>query len=243
MRISRIYCDQPIKKNQDLILNGDASHYVVNVLRLKKGAELTIFNGTGGEYSAELAVASKRKAVVRIKKFSRKDIESPIKIHLLQGISRGDKMDYTIQKAVELGVHKITPVFTEFCNVKLKPEKLSKKQQHWQQIVISACEQCGRNYIPEVVAPMNLLQALVSVKSGQKLILSLLARAGLSVIEQKKGNVTILIGPEGGFSNTEVQLAQTHKFTPILLGPRTLRTETAALAAISAVQTMWGDFA
>ncbi len=240
MRIPRIYVDQALTSGAELTLETGASNHVLRVLRLKLGAELIIFNGEKGEFSAELTAIQRNHAVVTLRDFVEKSIESPIKIHLLQGISKGDRMDYVMQKAVELGVYQITPVFTERCNVKLGSERMQKKLQHWQQIVISACEQCGRDYIPHVLNPMALEQA-VAEQVGAKLVLAHQAENTLEVIEEPVENISILIGPEGGLTDTEVVMAQQHEFVPIKLGPRILRTETAAIAAITAIQTKWGD--
>lgn len=240
MRIPRIFCDQTLAKDTTINLGPQGSNHVLRVLRLKFGTPLILFDGSGGEYSAELTKSTPTQTVVTVKEFSAKNIESPLKIHLIQGISRGEKMDYVIQKSTELGVDKITPVFTERCNVKLNPERLQKKQQHWQQIAISACEQCGRNYIPKIASAVNLLEVLTQKASGLKLILTPKTEQTLTSLT-KTIAATILIGPEGGLSDTEMQLAQQHNYIPVQLGPRILRTETAALVAIAALQTTWGD--
>lgn len=241
MRIPRIFCESTLKLDATITLSPKASNHVLRVLRLKPGAPLILFDGSGGEYNAELIALKQSLVTVAIKEFQAKNVESPFKIHLIQGIPRGEKMEYVIQKSTELGVDKITPIFTERCNVKLSSERLYKKQQHWQQIAISACEQCGRNYIPTIANAVNLLTALTQKTSGPKLILAHKTEQTLAVITQKPTTATILIGPEGGLSATEIQLAQQHDYQPIKLGPRILRTETAALVAIAALQTKWGD--
>ena len=153
MRITRIYQPEPLAIGQAFALNPNASSHIVRVLRLRPGALITLFNGEGGEYSAALTAIEKHQAIVKIKEFFAIERESPLKIHLGQGISRGEKMDFTLQKAVELGVTKITPLFTEHGNVKLTDDRLEKRLNHWRSIVISACEQCGRNRIPEILMP------------------------------------------------------------------------------------------
>lgn len=240
MRIPRIFVDQVLTSGAELTLEAGASNHVLRVMRLKPGAELIVFNGQKGEFAAELTAVQRNHAIVMLRDFVEKSIESPIKIHLLQGISKGDRMDYVMQKAVELGVYQITPVLTERCNVKLSSERMHKKLQHWQQIVISACEQCGRDYIPQVLIPVALEKALPE-QIGTKLVLAHRADNTLTGIEEPVENITILIGPEGGLTDAEVDLAQQSEFMPIKLGPRILRTETAALAAITAIQTKWGD--
>jgi 16S rRNA (uracil1498-N3)-methyltransferase len=240
MRIPRIYTANNLGPNRKITLNIQASKHILHVLRLKLGGPLILFNGAGGEYNAELYAIDKQKAIIQVQQFIDKKVESPLKIHLAQGISRGEKMDYTIQKAVELGIYKITPLFTERCNVKLSGERLQKRLQHWQAIAISACEQSGRTYIPNVEYAKDLATWLTQDHQG--LCLTLYHKATQSIANLKtSSSITLLIGPEGGLSDYEINLASQHNFTPIRFGPRILRTETAALTAISILQSKWGD--
>jgi len=240
MRIPRIYTANNLEPNCKIILNIPASKHILHVLRLKLGSSLILFNGAGGEYNAELYAIDKQKAIIQVQEFVNKQSESPLKIHLAQGISRGEKMDYTIQKAVELGVHKITPLFTERCNIKLSGERLQKRISHWQAIAISACEQSGRTYIPKIEYAKDLATWLNQDHSG--LCLTLYHKVTQSIANLKPSSaINILIGPEGGLSDYEINLTTQHNFTPIHFGPRILRTETAALAAISILQGRWGD--
>ena len=241
MRIPRIYCAEKLLAKTKIKLNPQASKHILHVLRLKLGSPLILFDGRGGEYSGSIFTIDKQDAIVKIEEFINHETESPLKIHLGQGISRGEKMDYTIQKAVELGIHKITPLFTERCNVKLSGERLQKRLQHWQSIAISACEQCGRNRIPLINEPQHLNTWIAQTHFGINLLLSHRAKKIITDLPSKITAVTILIGPEGGLSESEIQIAEQHNFIPICFGPRIMCTETAALAAISILQFYCGD--
>ncbi len=242
MRISRLYIDAPLAEQQSITLEGERLNYIANVLRLKMGTELSIFNGQGGEYLASIADISKRSATLEVKRFSDNNIESPLSITLVQGISRGERMDFTLQKATELGVNRIIPVFSKRCTVSLKGNRLEKRLQHWQGIVRSACEQSGRNTIPDVETAQQLASFLNIENSQPKILLDPESNQGLHSISSPPASMTILIGPEGGFDHSERETAYAKGYQGIQLGPRVLRTETAAIATISAMQTLWGDF-
>ncbi|MCK5639693.1 MAG: 16S rRNA (uracil(1498)-N(3))-methyltransferase, partial [Gammaproteobacteria bacterium] len=230
MRIPRIYQNITLHTGIETYLDSGAATHIVRVLRLKPGAPLVIFNGQGGEYEATLIHADKHEATIHVGKHSPDELESPLDVTLIQGISRGERMDYTIQKAVELGVNRIVPVISKRTVVKLDATRSSKRQAHWQAIVNSACEQCGRNRVPVVSDIIKLEQYLSTASEGLKLILD--HRANTSLISQKKENtISLLIGPEGGLAPEEQELAKRAGYTGLRLGPRILRTETAALAA------------
>ncbi|MGB1299353.1 MAG: 16S rRNA (uracil(1498)-N(3))-methyltransferase [Psychrobium sp.] len=241
MRVPRIYHPQPLKCGETIQLEADAANHVGRVLRLNVDAPIILFNGEGGEYQATLVESGKKKVSVLVGEFSDKCIESPLKIHLGQGISRGDKMELTIQKAVELGVTEITPLFTERCGVKLSGERLEKKLNQWRKIVISACEQCARNTLPIIHEPKSF-EAWASEET-QELKLNLHPRAshGINGLAEPSDGVRLVIGPEGGLSDVEIEFASERGFEEILIGPRVLRTETAGLTVISALQTRFGD--
>ncbi len=186
---------------------------------------------------------SKKSAQAAINQVEEKRAESPLNIHLGQGISRGDRMDFTLQKSVELGVNTITPLFTERCGVKLNKERLAKKVEQWQKIVISACEQCGRSAIPEVKEPITLTEWLAQQTDALKLNLHPKAEHSIMSLPIENQRVRLLIGPEGGLSDDEINQASQANFIDVLLGPRILRTETAALTAITALQCRYGDLA
>jgi len=241
MRISRLYIDAPLTEHQVIVLSGERHNYIANVLRLKSNAQLSIFNGQGGEYHATITRISKREAELTLGSFLNNDSESPLAITLVQGISRGERMDFTLQKATELGVTRIIPIFTERCTVNLKGERLEKRIKHWQGIVRSACEQSGRNQLPKIEAAQSLDDFIKNDNSGHCFLLDPESEESLSSITAAPDEITLLIGPEGGFSSRERELAYSNNYQGIQLGPRVLRTETAAITAISAMQVLWGD--
>lgn len=240
--MTRIYQAIPLTTHTTITLDEFASHHLARVLRAQVGDAVVIFNGQGGEYSGVISQINKKTVLVELKEFSHREAESSLDICLAQGISRGEKMDYTIQKAVELGVKHIIPLYTERCNVKLDKDRSEKRLQHWQSIITSACEQSGRNRIPAIDMPQSLDNWLPTVKADGCLVLSPYAAQQLKIQNfSTLRQVTILIGPEGGLSDKEIQLAEQYHFLPLNLGPRILRTETAAVAAISALQSLFGD--
>jgi len=242
MRNPRIFQQSSFAINQIATLSEDAFGHVVRVLRLKEGDIITLFNGTEPfQYSAELYKVTKKLAEIKILSQEENNTESPLNIHLGQGISRGDRMDFTLQKSVELGVNTITPLFTARCGVKLNTERLEKKRQQWQKIVISACEQSGRASVPLVNEPMLLADWLQQESSALKINLHPKAQHSIMNLPMVNTRVRLLIGPEGGLSNEEIIQANECNFHDVLLGPRVLRTETAALTAITALQCRFGD--
>ena len=244
MSISRIFQPISLQEGRTIDLDESASHHLGRVLRAKIGDKLIIFNGEGGEFEAVITQIDKKKVTTKIENFIPREAESPLKLTLAQGISRGEKMDYTIQKAVELGVERIIPLFTERGTVKLDADRKEKRQQHWQSIVVSACEQSGRNKVPEVIPPQNFLNWLPTIQADYCFVLDPVASSKLNKISLKNNNeIVLLIGPEGGLSEKEIALASQKGFLPLNLGPRILRTETAALAAITALQCLFGDMA
>ena len=242
MPISRIFQPIDLTCGAMVQLDSQASHHLITVLRAKARDDLVLFNGKGGEYLSTITQINKKQVGVQINKFIERKAESSLELYLAQGISRGEKMDYTIQKAVELGVKKIVPLLTERCAVKLDGERRAKKLQHWQSIIISACEQSGRNQIPELLCPMTLENGLCSAQADWRFVLSPTAVSQLKDMPiQKTQRVMLLIGPEGGLSEAEIGLACQYGFLPLNLGPRILRTETAAVAAMAVLQYRFGD--
>jgi len=242
MRLPRIYHPAPLALGDHAELSDDAANHIARVLRLPVGAPLILFNGAGGEFAAVIGAIDKRCVLVEIGAFHDKEREPPLPLWLAQGISRGERMDYTIQKAVELGVSRIIPLFTEHCGVQLDGERLAKRVKHWQGVVIGACEQCGRNRIPQVDMPVTLAQWLAAPGKGLRLVLDPDAEHSLAQLPAPAGPVTLLIGPEGGLSDREIALAKQSAYLGLRLGPRILRTETAAVAALAALLGVWGDF-
>jgi 16S rRNA (uracil1498-N3)-methyltransferase len=208
---------------------------------MSKGQSVVLFNGQGGEFQGELVNLTKNQAAVSVLQSKTEDRESPLKVHLVIGISRGERMDWVIQKATELGVTEITPVFTERTEVKLSGPRLEKKQRHWQQIAISACEQSHRNVVPIVHGCSALSSWIEPNLEGLKIILHHRTDQKLCAMDKPNQGVILLVGPEGGLSDHEINLAENQGYNPLMLGPRVLRTETAPLAAISIMQSLWGD--
>lgn len=240
MRITRFYYPE-LNETDELFTLPDAAHrHAVQVLRLRQGDALRVFNGRGLERDAVLETVAKRESSVRLLSQVSVSNESPLTITLLQGISRGERMDYALQKAVELGVTRIIPVATERCNVQLSGGRDEKRLAHWQGVVVSACEQSGRSVLPELSTVMKLEDSLLENKLGCRLVLDPLAETGFTSLEQQE-DITLLIGPEGGLSELEIKQAEVMGFQSVRFGPRILRTETATVAALAAVQTLWGD--
>lgn len=243
MRIPRIFSNEPLADRREIELDEAASRHLVKVLRLTAGRPLVLFDGSGGEYSAELIDAGKR-ARARLLEFSPEDRQSPLALTLAIGISRGDRFDWVIQKATELGAAVIQPLFTERCEVKLSGERLQKKLTHWRQIAVSACEQCARNRLPVIAEPLKLAQYLQQAESDLKLVLHHRTESDLRQLQAERGkpaSALLLVGPEGGLSQVEIEAALSQEFLPLCLGPRVLRTETVPVAALSVLQFQWGD--
>ncbi|WP_240206446.1 16S rRNA (uracil(1498)-N(3))-methyltransferase [Vibrio sp. CyArs1] len=241
MRIPRIYHPEPIHALGTLALSEDAAGHVGRVLRMKEGQEVLLFDGSGHEFPATITQIGKKNVDVDIQEKASASIESPLDLHLGQVISRGDKMEFTIQKSVELGVNTITPLISERCGVKLDAKRFEKKLQQWQKIAISACEQCGRNTIPEIRPIMSLEQWCAEPSEALKLNLHPRAKYSINTLPEPVTKVRLLIGPEGGLSAQEIEMTEQYQFEETLLGPRVLRTETAALTAITALQVRFGD--
>lgn len=241
MRITRVYQPSILQSGLELALNQEAANHLVRVLRLETQSPIRVFNGEGGEYAAIIHSIKKNQVVIKIGEYFPVSTESPIQIHLGQGISRKEKMDYTVQKAVELGVTYITPLLTERCGVKLSNERWEKRLQHWRAIIVSACEQSGRNNLPVIAEPKSLYNWLATEQADLKLILNPTGEKKLGELTAKPVTVNLLIGSEGGFTKAESDLALQHGFVNLRLGPRILRTETAAVATITAIQSYFGD--
>jgi len=241
MRISRLFVDQALQENEVISLESDAAHYLRNVLRLKKGFQLTLFNGQGGEFTATAELISRKEVTLHIGEWRDVNLESALSIELGLSISRGERMDVAIQKATELGVGVITPVLTQHCVVKLNEERRLQRHQHWQNIIYRACEQCGRNIPPQLNVAMDLAEWLRSDLATSRIIFEPGKKETLKSFAKPEQQVAVLIGPEGGFSEQEVIDAQQASFSALGFGPRVVRNETAAIASIAAMQVLWGD--
>ncbi|HEY2451440.1 MAG TPA: 16S rRNA (uracil(1498)-N(3))-methyltransferase [Scandinavium sp.] len=241
MRIPRIYHPEFITAGSQIALSEDAANHVGRVLRMSAGQAIQLFDGSNQIFETEIIQADKKSVRVNVLSAETDNRESPLHIHLGQVMSRGEKMEFTIQKSIELGVSLITPLFSERCGVKLDAERLNKKLQQWQKIAIAACEQSGRNVIPEIRPAMDLEQWCAEEDDGLKLNLHPRASASINTLPQPVERVRLLIGPEGGLTADEIAMTARYAFTDILLGPRVLRTETTALTAITALQVRFGD--
>lgn len=243
MATPRIYLPTALALDTEVALDARALGHAVRVLRLRGGDELILFNGSDAiEYHAQLIEVRKDSATCRILSHHSRNTESPLALELAQGISRGERMDYTIQKAVELGVQRIVPLATERSQVKLSGEREEKRLQHWQGIILHACEQSGRNRIPEL-APVQRLDHWLNSRAhtAHALFLDPEGDVNIGALIGPVTSVSLLVGPEGGLSPAERELAIARGFLRLRLGPRVLRTETAALVALAALQGIWGD--
>ncbi len=241
--LKRIYLNMPLHGQGLFPLDDAAFHHLCRVLRCRDGEALTVFNGDGNDYLATLQVSGKKQAAVQINQVRNNQRESPLHTILIQGLSKGERMDIALQKAVELGVNEIFPVKTQFCAVKLDDERIEKKQRHWRAIIVAACEQCQRAVLP-ILHPLNALEhVLPDIDADNKWVLHPYA----TTVDDSEPvptpqQVAVLIGPEGGLSDADLDLAIQYDFTPKTLGKRILRTETAAMAALAATQLRWGDW-
>jgi len=244
MRRTRLYLPVPLQIGQTLQLNPPQTHYALNVLRLKNQHPIEIFDGQGKQAQGKLLITGRRTAEIQIETVESINRESPLKTILLQGISKGDRMDLTLQKSVELGISEIQPLFTQRCEVKLKGEKLNKRLQHWQGILQSACEQCGRNQLPRLHPPTSWTEYQNRPTPLNGLLLDPKAQHNFKSLPNSltEKPIYLFIGPEGGLTEQERQQAQAKGLTAIRIGQRILRTETAAPAILAALQARWGDF-
>ncbi|MEP4145700.1 MAG: 16S rRNA (uracil(1498)-N(3))-methyltransferase [Halioglobus sp.] len=242
MRIPRIHTGQVLQAESHFDLEPGPSQHLARALRMQEGAQLVLFDGRGGEYPATISCVDKKRVSVVTGTHQDADVESPLAIHLGISISRGERMDWVIQKATELGVDQISPLLTARTEVKLKADRAEKKHLHWQQIATSACEQCGRNRLP-VINPLTPLSNWLDDSQAElKLVLHHRAE-NLSAETTPPVSIDLLIGPEGGLSPDEIQLAEQRAFRALRLGNRVLRTETAPIAALAILQARWGDMA
>ncbi len=243
MRIPRIFCPQALVAGARISLDESASQHLARVLRVRVDDPLVLFNGHGGEYSGRVVEINRRDVQVEVATFVDVSRESPLRTTLIQGVSRGERMDYTIQKAVELGVRRIAPVSTERTVVRLDAERRDRKQAHWQGVVTSASEQSGRTEIPVVEPLTDFARRIAAETAPIRVVLHPEGAMRLSQLHRPDGDVALLVGPEGGLTDSEIELAIRHGFSAMALGPRIFRTETAGVVALAALQLTWGDLA
>ncbi len=242
MRLSRVFTAAPLASRATVTLSGSAANHVMRVLRVRVGEELTLFNGSGGEFAARVEAFTGSTVTVLVGEERAVERESPLSLTLAQGVSRGERMDLVMQKATELGVTGLVPVLTERSVVRLDAAQAERKLAHWRAITIAACEQSGRNRPPGVVLPVPLGDFLRSdLKSDTRLLLSPAAALRITDVPRPAHSVTVLIGPEGGLTQEEQERAMASGFVGVRLGPRVLRTETAAIAALTLLQREFGD--
>ncbi len=242
MRIIRSHVDQPLAVGQRITLPEDSSLHLLRVLRLEPGDAVTLFNGDGHDYTARLLTAAKRGAEAEITGREPVPRESPLRITLVQGVARGEKMDLVLQKATELGVDGFTPVVTERTEVKLDAERAEKRMAHWRGVVAAACEQSGRAVLPRLVQPTALANYAGAETADIKLVLDPQGDVGLAGVSPQPGqSIALVVGPEGGLSERDLATLRAAGFRGLRLGPRILRTETAGLAAVAALQALYGD--
>lgn len=240
----RFYCPPPLPLSDHFELPPEAAHHAGRVLRLREGDSVEIFDGTGNERRGIIADISGKHVTVGELAAADTDRESPLRVVLAQALSSSEKMDWVIQKATELGVTEIQPLDTERSVARLTADRAAKRMEHWRQVAISACEQCGRNVLPKIHAPLDIMAWLRQVQNAPETRLILLPQGATSLHAQPKpqAGVVLLIGAEGGFAPAESETALSCGFAPIRMGARVLRTETAAVAGLAALQTLWGDF-
>jgi 16S rRNA (uracil1498-N3)-methyltransferase len=245
MRLTRVHVPGPVTAGSRQTIEGDAASHIARVLRLQPGDALILFDGRGGEHAARIEGLRKGAVIVEVGERSATDRESPLALTLAQGVSRGERMDWVVQKATELGVTRIVPVLTERTVVRLDPKQTERRLSHWRKIAVAACEQSGRNRIPDISAPLGLHELLRHDREPGAIRL-LLSPSGTHRIDDLKppgggGGMIVLIGPEGGLAQAEQRAALAAGFTPVRMGPRVLRTETAAIAALTLLQGRFGD--
>lgn len=240
--MTRLYFPGEIAAHGECRVAAAQAHHVIHVLRLQAGAPLTLFDGRGTEYAALIKRIDKSGLTLSVTARREVSRESPLDVVLAQGVSSGERMDYTVQKCVELGISAIQPLITQRSVVRLAGERADKRVAHWQSIAAAACEQCGRNRVPQVMPVQPFTRWLGAPPNGARYLLSPHAGQRLREFARPADTVTLLVGPEGGWNEEETAAARLTGFAPMALGPRVLRTETAAVAALAAMQALWGDF-
>jgi 16S rRNA (uracil1498-N3)-methyltransferase len=241
MRKTRVYVETNLTARNVITISDDSFHHLSHVLKHREGDTIHAFDGNGGYFESTIISRDKRSITVRPEVFVKDNRESDLKLTLAQGISRGQKMDFTIQKAVELGIYIFVPIMTGRSNVKLDNERSDKRLKHWRKIIINACEQCGRNILPTILEPVTLEEWLAIDTNAMRLVLDHRSGKSISELEQKGGDISLICGPEGGLNDNELKLCHSSGYDSVLLGPRILRTETAAISALAIFQSKWGD--
>lgn len=240
MRLTRIYQPQALNSEQIVNLSKEAAGHLIRVLRFQVGDEFIVFNGKAGEFRATIIELNKNTVSVKLGEFDAVNRESPLQITLAQAVLRSDKMDYVLQKAVELGVTRFIPLITAHSTLKLAPARWQKRSLHWQGVMLAACEQSGRTRLPKLENPMTFDLATTSIKAEQRIILQPCAKHNINALPPCQ-SIALLVGPEGGWSENELKCARVADYSPVHIGPRMLRAETAGLVAMSILQAQFGD--
>ncbi len=241
MRTPRLFINMSLTTGEIISLPREKAHHISHVLRMRMGDSINLINNSSNEYQSKIIEISKKSAKIEIEGSKQVNNESPLTVNLCLAVAKGQHMDFSIQKAVELGVKNITPVISEFSNVKIHDDRLSNKLAHWQNIIISATEQCGRSYLTQIQQPVALTEWLSLEASKTRLILHPESQKSMSGIQLSDNDLTLMVGPEGGFSEAEIRHAEENACESISLGPRILRAETAVVTAVSIAQQLWGD--
>lgn len=242
----RIHCLSTLEPNSSVILEGTQAHYLGHVLRVRVGQEVTLFDGGGPQYSAEVMSVERKRVELRTSKKMLTDSESSLRVTLIQSVVRSERMDFCVQKATELGVHEVIPVFTHRTIIKIPQDRVNKRTDHWQKIAVSACEQSGRVLIPKVLSPLSLQDAVARTLESNTILLVLDPWADPLPLQKytppEGASVAICIGPEGGFTQEELNFLRDSGAVSVTCGPRVLRSETAGIVAVAACQMLWGDW-
>jgi len=242
MASPRIFCDVRLGPGAQFALSDDAANHIAKALRLSAGNTLVVFDGRGGEYDAVIQRVDRGRVEVKTGAFRGVERESPVEVGLVQGLPEADKMDWILQKAVELGAAWVQPVVCDRSVVRLSGDRAARRESHWQRVMVAACEQCGRNRVPALHATLAFRDWAAQASDARRWMLMPGAAESLVAQPRPDGPVQLLVGPEGGLSERELDIALTVGFKPLSLGPRVLRAETAPLAALAAMQSLWGDF-
>lgn len=242
MASPRIFCDVRLGPGAQFALSDDAANHIAKALRLSAGDALVVFDGRGGEYDAVIQRVDRGRVEVKTGAFRDVERESPVAVGLVQGLPEADKMDWILQKAVELGAAWVQPVVCDRSVVRLSGDRAARRESHWQRVMVAACEQCGRNLVPALHATLAFRDWAAQASDARRWMLMPGAAESLVAQPRPDGPVQLLVGPEGGLSEREIDIALTIGFKPLSLGPRILRAETAPLAALAAMQSLWGDF-
>lgn len=241
MRKTRVYVETNLTAGVSVTIGDDSFHHLSHVLKHREGDTIYAFDGNGGYFESTIISKSKRSITLQPEIFVKDNRESGLRLTLAQGVSRGQKMDFTIQKAVELGVYIFVPIMTDRSNVRLDSERSDKRLNHWQKIIISACEQCGRNVLPTILEPVKLEEWVSVDTNSMRLVLEPESGSSFSDLKHEDADISLICGPEGGLSDNELDICTKSGYLAVSLGPRILRTETAAISALAILQSRWGD--